>query len=244
MRKRVMQNPKLLEICCFTIKDALIAQQGGADRIELCSSYYEGGVTPSFGTIKLAREVIAIPIYVLIRPRPGNFIYSDLEWLSMKADIIKCKEIGVEGISIGMLTVNGEIDIIKCEELREISKGLKLTFHRAFDQIENQLIALNVLKSCGFSAIMSSGGKSCALDGMEKLSALKKLAGDEMVVIAAGGIRKGNIALLRDNNCADIFHSALFNHNSINKNMFGSESYFNLPDVSKLTAALRDKTEI
>jgi copper homeostasis protein len=239
-----MQNSKLLEICCFTIKDALTAQQGGADRIELCSSYYEGGVSPSFGSIKMARYAIEIPIYVLIRPRPGNFIYSDLEWLSMKEDIIKCKEIGVEGISIGMLTANGEIDIIKCEELSEISKGLKLTFHRAFDQIENQLRALNVLKSCGFSAIMSSGRKPYALDGMEKLSALKKLAGDEMDVIAAGGIRKENIAFLRDNSCADIFHSALFNHDSINKSLFGSESYFNLLDVTKLADALRNKTEI
>jgi copper homeostasis protein len=225
-----------LEICCYNLIDGHTAQIAGADQIELCSSPFEGGITPSYGLIKMARYSIAIPISVIIRPRGGNFIYSDLEWLSMKADIMKCQEIGIDGISIGLLTMHNSLDLKKLEELQQIAGGMKLTFHRAFDLLENKSLSLENLIELGFDSIMTSGSGLDAFSGVYEINQMVQQAANRIKIIAAGGIRPQNLEYICINADPHIIHSSLISTNQVS--IFGQNRYISMENVKAMCEIL------
>ncbi len=198
----------ILEVCTFTLESALIAEQAGADRIELCENYAEGGTTPSYGNIKLAKSKLNIPINVMIRPRGGDFLYSNLELEIMKLDIETCKTIGVHGVVFGILKDDGSIDEKRCKELVELAKPLSTTFHRAFDMVNEPFYTLDVIIECGFDRILTSGLEVNAVKGAHLLSKLIEKAKDRIVIMPGGGVRAENIAELMQTTKAKEFHTS------------------------------------
>jgi copper homeostasis protein len=202
-----MKNHKL-EIACFNYESAFIAQQGGADRIELCDSFSEGGTTPDFKTIELTRQNISIDLFIMIRPRRGDFIYSDKEFEQMKADILKFKKTGVNGFVFGILTADNKINIKQNKELVELANPLPCSFHRAFDKVEDSFQALEDVVSCGFQTLLCSGHPSSAIEGIAKLSELIKQASGRMVIMPGGGVRSSNISILKEKVTSSFYHSS------------------------------------
>ena len=148
----------LFEVCCDSVESALAAQEGGASRIELCSNLLEGGTTPNFGLIKQCKKRVSIPIHVMIRPRGGDFLYTEHELKSMQYDLKCCKEIGVAGVVFGFLCANGDIDMDKTQKFVDIAKPLYTTFHRAFDMCRQPpLQALQDIANCGINCLLTSG---------------------------------------------------------------------------------------
>jgi copper homeostasis protein len=204
----------LLEIACFNFESALIAQKAGAHRIELCENYKEGGVTPSKELIRTVKQSLSIPVIVMIRPRPGNFIYTDTAFALMKNDISFCKEQGCNGLVFGILTGDHKIDAERCKELIELARPLPCTFHRAFDFIENSEEALEQLIAIGFSRLLTSGKAKSALEGSAGLKKLIAKASDRVTIIPGGGIRSSNVSMLILNTGATEIHSAAINDDS------------------------------
>ena len=162
-----------LEICTNSYQSAINAEKAGAQRIELCSELAVGGITPSYGLIKQVVNTLQIPVHVLIRPRSGNFTYSDDEFNIMKQDIQLCKELGCQGIVSGILNIDNTIDIERTQELAILIKPLSFTFHRAFDWVINPFEALKVLNNLGVDRILTSGQNTSAEKGVERLKELK-----------------------------------------------------------------------
>lgn len=183
----------VLKVCANSVESAINAEKGGANRIELCENLFVGGTTPSFGCIAETISRLNIPVNVLIRPRPGDFVYSDLEFSQMLRDIEVSKKIGVSGIVCGILLPNGEIDITRTTELVKAAQPLTFTFHRAFDLIPNPFIGLNQLIECGCSHLLTSGQKNKASEGLQLLSQLVKHANGRIRIIAGGGVNPSNI---------------------------------------------------
>lgn len=202
-----MQKSKILEIACFNPESALIAQSSGADRIELCENYREGGLTPSQKTILEVRHKIQIPLHVIIRPRSGNFVYSVPEIEEMKRSILFCKEHKIDGIVFGVLTEEKEINKFICGELIELTKPMSLTFHRAIDQCINLENTIEELIQMGVDRVLSSGGKSNALEGLFELKKLQEKYGEKIIIMPGGGIRSSNMKELLKSGCKE-FHSA------------------------------------
>lgn len=201
---------KLLEICCYTLESALLAEQAGADRIELCDNAAEGGTTPSFGTIQLAQEKLDIPISVMIRPRGGDFLYSDLEFEIMKRDVtnIVKNQVGVQGVVVGFLQADGHIDLERTREIVKLAHPMDVTFHRAFDMCLDPLAALEQLKDCGIKRILTSGGRNKAIQGIDLLAQLVKNAGDDIAIMAGSGVNESNLKELMTKTKATEFHSS------------------------------------
>ena len=198
----------LLEICASNYQSALNAQKAGAHRIELCSELGTGGITPSYGLFKKVMEELTIPVMVLIRPRSGNFVYSNADFDIMKRDIALCKELGCAGIVSGILTADFKIDIRRTSELIELSRPLPFTFHRAFDHITNPEQAVVDLVNLGAKRILTSGQHSKAIDGIDNLKHYQELAGDELVILPGGGINAGNCSAFAEANFKEIHASA------------------------------------
>lgn len=196
-----------LEICASSIESALNAQNGGADRVELCSELSVGGITPSKGMILMAKELLDIPLYVLIRPRSGDFHYSSMELEVMKEDIAYCAEIGCAGVVIGALTQDRRVDQSKTTLLMQAASFMDVTFHKAFDEVQNQFEALDTLKELGIQRILTSGGAENAAKGIDTLAELIDEAEDEMIIMPGGGIRPENIELLKEVGALE-YHSA------------------------------------
>jgi len=186
----------LLEVCANSINSALAAQKGGAQRIELCENLNDGGTTPSAGQIMMARKLLHIKLYVLIRPRSGDFLYTDVEFDVMKADVQYCAHAGCDGVVIGILNADGTIDKERCAELIKIAKqsGLGVTFHRAFDVCVDQFKALEDIIELGCERILTSGGKSTAMEGSAVIAHLIKEAGSRIKIMAGSGINEHNVA--------------------------------------------------
>ena len=182
----------LLEACVGCYEEAKRAEVQGADRIELCDNLGEGGTTPSYGTIYLAKKNINIPIAVIIRPRGGDFVYSNDEFEIMKKDIELCKQIGVETVVFGILNKDNTIDIERTRELVELSNGLKITFHMAFDEIEDKMEALEQLISMGINRVLTKGSKTCAEDGKNVLKELVEKSSDRITILVGGGVTYKN----------------------------------------------------
>lgn len=186
----------LLEICANSIQSAINAQKAGAQRIELCENLAQGGTTPSFGLISEARKNLEIKLNVLIRPRPGDFLYSDLEFEIIKKDIEKCKELGVDGIVCGILFSNGDIDIERTKELVELSKPMTFTFHRAFDFTNDPFKALEDVILTGADRVLTSGQQPTAIQGVHLIWDFIKIANGRIIIMPGSGVNEDNIEFL------------------------------------------------
>lgn len=195
-----------IEIAANSFQSALIADQAGAHRIELCSNLEIGGTTPSPGQILCTKAEVKIPINVLIRPRGGDFIYSSSEMKEISSTIQFCKEVGVNGIVIGFITKDGCVDISKTEEILTLAGDMDVTFHRAFDQCLDQEKALSDLIDLGIPRVLTSGGKNSVSEGVKQLQSLVKLAGENIIVMPGGGINENNILDLFEYTQAKEFH--------------------------------------
>jgi len=207
-------SSKLLEIACFNIESCLLAEKAGADRIEFCADYSVGGITPNLADILKAKELLHIPLHVIIRPRGGNFDYSTAEIETMKNDILFCKQHHINGVVFGVLTQNKKINIIINKELIELAGRMSTTFHRAIDECVNLTEAMNDIVSIGFTRVLTSGGKSSALEGVTILKECQNSFGKNIIIIPGGGIRSNNIAqIATQTNCKE-FHSAALTENA------------------------------
>ena len=184
------------EACVENLSEALIAQERGADRIELCENLAVGGTTPSYGTIVTCRKHLSIPIIVMIRPRGGNFIYSSLEVDSMLEDIRICKKAGVEGIATGVLTASGEIDLQILSLLISGAGSMQVTFHKAIDETRNIETEIQKLKDTGIQRVLTSGGEPTALAGSGMLNKLIRLTAGSLVILTAGKVTSENLDAL------------------------------------------------
>jgi len=204
-----------LEIACFNIESAIIAQQAGANRIEFCVDMNVGGITPKLEDFILLKSTIHIPIFLMIRPRGGNFIYSNVEFEHMKNDILHFKNVGANGFVFGILTENKEVNIIQNKELVELANPFPCTFHRAFDEINNQMEALDVIIECGFKTILTSGTANNAMDGLVSLQTLASKANDKICIMPGGGVRANHVEILKENINTNWFHSSAVLQNEI-----------------------------
>jgi copper homeostasis protein len=186
-----------------------MAQKGGAQRVELCDNIYEGGTTPSYGAIKIAREKLNIELNIIIRPRGGDFCYSDLEFEIMQKDIGFAKENGVDGIVIGLLNPNGSIDIKRTKQLVELAKPMSVTFHRAFDVSNNPFQALNDIIECGCDRILTSGHENKAYNGIDLLKQLIQESKKRIIIMPGSGINETNIQEIYEATGAKEFHASL-----------------------------------
>ena len=197
----------MVEVCANGVESCLAAQQGGADRVELCAGIPEGGTTPSYGEIKVARRVLtATRLHVIIRPRGGDFLYSDLEVERMAADIAVCRDLGVDGVVFGCLKADGTIDVEKNRYLMECSQGMSVTMHRAFDRAANPEQALEQIIALGFNRILTSGQQPKAIQGVDLLARLNRQAAGRIILMAGSGVTEQNIKEIRDVTGLNEFH--------------------------------------
>ena len=196
-----------LEIACFNSESALGAYEAGADRIELCEDAEVGGTTPALHTLVGLRDRISIPIYVMIRPRGGDFVYSPAEFEQMKADIDKFRAVA-SGFVFGLHSRDRKVDVVRTSELVRRAHPLPCTFHRAFDETTDWSVALEDVVKCGIRAVLTSGGKATATLGEDCLARLVEQADGRVVVMPGGGVRSGNIERLQRNTKATHFHSS------------------------------------
>lgn len=186
-------NEYLLEICANSYKSAHNAQEAGAHRVELCQNLEQGGITPSYGLIKHCVQTLNIPIHVLIRPRPGNFVYNTDEFKIMLDDINMCHDLGVAGVVVGALHQNHTIDTIRIKQMVEIAKSLHVTFHRAIEDCVDRVQALEDVVEAGCQRILTSGVGDTATEKLEDLCKLMKQAGDRVEIMPGGGVTGENI---------------------------------------------------
>jgi len=198
----------LLEVAANSIASALAAQEGGAGRIELCTALELGGVTPSYAEIATARDRLAIPLYVLIRPRAGDFLYNDFECEVMLRDVEACVALGCDGVVLGVLDAEGRVDQRRCRALMAVAGGLGVTFHRAFDMVYEQAPALEAVIGLGCERVLSSGGRASAAEGAAQLRALVAQAAGRVAVMPGAGIHARNIASLAQATGAREFHAS------------------------------------
>lgn len=182
----------LKEVCVENLAEALEAEKRGADRIELCDNLSFGGTTQSYGTIKKALEKLKIPVFPIIRPRGGDFFYTEDEIEIMKEDVKMCKSLGAEGVVLGMLTEDKKIDFSLVKEFVSLAYPMEVTFHKAIDELENPVEAVEGLINCGVKRILSSGTKETALEGAEVLNKMIEKADGRIIIVAAGRITAEN----------------------------------------------------
>ena len=199
---------KKIEIACFNLDSAIIAQNTGADRVELCADMLVGGTTPTIEIIKQAREHLNIDLYIMIRPRGGNFVCSEAEFEQMKLEIETIKKLGVNGFVFGILNKDKTINIEQNKALLELAKPFPCTFHRAFDEVLNVDKALEDVISCKFSTILTSGTFPNVMEGKEVLKQLVIQAKNRIEIIPGGGLRSTNISELNEMVKANWYHSS------------------------------------
>lgn len=197
-----------LEICCYTAESAILAEKSGAHRIELCDNYAEGGTTPSFATINTVLERLSIPVNVIIRPRGGDFLYSELEYEIIKEDVKQIKSLGANGVVIGFLSANGEIDLNRAKEIIDLAGGMEVTFHRAFDMCSNPFNALDQLIEIGVTRVLTSGGRNTASQGVELIAKLVQKSNNRIIIMPGSGVNDKNIEALINQTNAIEFHSS------------------------------------
>jgi copper homeostasis protein len=207
----------IIEIATSDFLTTKSAVEGGADRIELCANLAEGGTTPSYAHIKKCKESFSLPIFPIIRPRGGDFLYNKDEYEIMKNDIRLCKELGCEGMVIGLLNMDGTIDMTRTSELVDLAYPLEVTFHRAFDRCRDPFTALEELIEIGCQRILTSGqqpsvgSRESIVDSkaVELIAELNRIADDRIIIMPGSGVRKENIKLLAEKSGCLEFHSSL-----------------------------------
>lgn len=185
-----------IEVCAYSLESCLAAQEAGADRVELCAGMYDGGTTPPAGMLRLARELLNIELYVMIRPRGGDFVYSELEYRQMKEDLAFAKSCGADGVVIGLLDENGGVDVARTRELVEMAAPLKVTFHRAFDMAADYRRAFEEVIRSGCYRILTSGQRNTAPEGIEVLRELVRENAGRIRIMAGSGVGSDNAPAL------------------------------------------------
>ena len=209
-----MQNA-VLEIACFNIQSAIVAQAAGADRIELCRDYTLGGLTPLREVILLAKEQLHLPFFVMVRCREGNFVYNEEEINEMCNTVLYCKNLGVTGIVFGALTANNHIDLNACKKIIEAAEPMQITFHRAIDACVNANEGIEEIISLGFTRVLSSGLQKNALLGSKQLNEWQHRYQNKLGILPGGGIRAANIGAIRLQTGCSEFHSAAITSNAM-----------------------------
>jgi copper homeostasis protein len=227
-----------LEICSFNLPAALIAQQAGAQRVELCASPGEGGTTPSQGVILTARELLQIELYPIIRPRGGDFLYSEEEFAIMLKEVAFCKQAGCNGVVIGLLNADGTVDKKRSARLVEAAYPLGVTFHRAFDWAINPFEAMEDIISIGCERILTSGQRPTALEGAVLINELVRQADDRILIMPGSGVRSSNIEELVQKTDAPEYHT------SARIQMPGAMEYINTAMHEEQLVTMADKEEI
>ena len=232
----------IIEICANSYQSAINAQQAGADRIELCSELAVGGITPSYGLIQKVKQDGQIPVHILIRPRSGDFTYSQTEFEIIKEDIKLCKDLGCEGVVSGVLKRDGTIDITRTKVLVELAKPMHFTFHRAFDWVVNPLEGLDQLMDIGVDTILTSGQEKKAIQGIQLLKELKERGGDAIKIMPGAGVTIDNILDFKNEGFSQIHFSGTKMHTTqkvikvaMNSPSFLDETSIAISDVAKMT---------
>jgi copper homeostasis protein len=235
----------IIEIATTDFTTTKSAAEGGADRIELCAALSDGGTTASYGTIKKCREAFNVQLFPIIRTRSGDFLYTDEEFEIMMNEVTLCKDLGCDGIVIGLLNKNGEIDIKRASKLIELAYPLEVTFHRAFDRCKDPFEALEQLIETGCQRILTSGQQPAAPQGIDLITQLVKAAGERIIIMPGSGVRKENIKELAEKTGAKEFHSSLRGKNKTKMEFIhpsfsdSNESYINPAIDSEEVKALR-----
>ena len=198
----------MLEVAVFNIESAIAAEAAGANRLELCENPNEGGTTPSYGTLSVVSSTISIPVFPIIRPRGGDFLYTRSEFDVMKNDIRLCKELGFAGVVIGLLLPDGSIDKARTKELVALAAPLEVTFHRAFDRCNDPIKGLHDIIETGCKRILTSGQVPIAADAMPLLKKLVEQAGDSIIIMPGSGVRSNNIKEIIQATGAKEMHSS------------------------------------
>ena len=198
-----------LEICANSPESAFLAELGGAYRVELCDNLPEGGTTPSYGAISQARKILTIGLNVIIRPRGGDFLYSDSEFDIMCNDIVVSKELGADGVVFGLLLPDGSIDIKRTKKLVKLAKPMEVTFHRAFDMCNDPFAALEDIIACGCKRILTSGQQNKAIQGTDLIRKLIEKAAGRIIIMPGSGIEESNIEEIYKKTGAKEFHASL-----------------------------------
>jgi copper homeostasis protein len=197
-----------LEIACFDLESVIIADAAGADRIEICDHLAEGGTTPSWEMVFEAKERIKTDLFVMIRPRGGDFCYNEDEFEQMKNDIVMFKRLGVQGYVFGILTKDNEVDIERNKDLIAFAHPFPCTFHRAFDRTNDVYQSLETIISLGFQTILTSGAAQNVTEGLSTLKSLVQKAGARISIMPGGGLRSSNIVLIKNETAAHYYHSS------------------------------------
>ena len=228
----------LLEVAVFNISSALQAQSAGADRLELCENPLEGGTTPSYGTLKTVREKVTIPVFPIIRPRGGDFLYDDAEFEVLKKDVQLCKELGFPGLVTGLLKKDGNVDIERTKELVDIAAPLEVTFHRAFDRTKDPFQALEDVIATGCKRILTSGQVPNVANATSLIKQLIEKAGDRIIILQGSGVRSSNMQqLINETGGVEYHSSARMNTDSAMEFTVDSMN-------EKLTSTIVDEEEV
>jgi copper homeostasis protein len=203
-----LESGCILEIAVFDIQSAILAEKSGADRIELCANAAEGGTTQSCGTLISIKEKISIPVFPIIRTRGGDFFYNNDEFDVMVKDVLLCKQLGYEGIVIGLLNMDGTVDVKRTKQLVEFAFPMYITFHRAFDRTKDPFQSLEDIIECGCHRILTSGQVPNAFDGKDLIKKLVSQANDRIIIMPGSGVRSNNIKEIADYTGATEFHSS------------------------------------
>lgn len=227
-----------LEVIGFDLRSCSIAQTCGADRIELCANPHDGGTTPSYGFIAAAREITDIALFPIIRPRGGDFLYSEAELRAMVRDVQQCRDLGCDGIVIGILRNDGRVDVDSCSELMAHAGAMEVTFHRAFDRAAAPLQALEDVIGLGCSRVLTSGQRPDVDLGIEMLRTLVTAAGERITIMPGSGIRASNIGRVAAVTGARAFHS------SARSNYPSAMRFINPAMAEDLTSVSIDAAEV
>lgn len=242
-----------LEICAADMHSVHAAADGGANRVELCSGLAEGGMTPSAGFVAAALKVHSIRVHVLIRPRPGDFLYNEEEVDAMIADIKLMRSIGAHGVVIGALTPDGDVDVNVCAKLMAEAGEMSVTFHRAFDLVRSPKDALEQIMELGCDRILTSGCAASALQGAQTLADLQKQADDRLIILAGGGVSPDNAAEIMQKSGVHELHASAraplasemrHKHEGVSMGSAGSDEYTRMTTNSDIVKQIAQAMRI
>jgi copper homeostasis protein len=232
-----------MEVCCYDLESALNAQEAGANRIELCADRHQGGTTPSYGTMEVVRKQVKLPVFVMIRPRGGDFLYSAPELNAMMHDIQMAKELGMEGVVMGVLGKEGQINVQVMKQLIEVALPMQVTFHRAFDLTPEPKKSLEDLMALGVDRVLTSGQRTTAAEGIDTIRSLVQQSGSKLLVMPGAGIDENNVVEILKQTGASEFHVSASGTRKSNME-YRKEQVLMGTDKSEYTIDIADKARI